>query len=231
MEVVVDRVAGLDVHKDTVIAAVRVPGPRGGRQQTIRQFRSYTRDLGELRDWLRAERVTLVVMEATGVYWRPVWHLLEEVSDFQLELVNAHHVKRVPGRKTDVADAAWLAQLAECGLLRGSFVPPPTIAHLRDLTRYRKKLIADRAKEGSATRSCWRTPASSWTPSSPTSSASRHGTCSTGSSLGSPTPRPWPTMHEVGCGPRCRTCGSPLRAGSASITTSCCACISSTSIT
>jgi transposase len=87
------------------------------------------------------------VMEATGVYWRPIWHVLEEVPSFQLELVNAHHVKRVPGRKTDVSDAAWLAQLAECGLLRGSFVPPPTIAHLRDLTRYRKKLIADRAKE------------------------------------------------------------------------------------
>jgi transposase len=147
MDVVVDRVAGLDVHKDTVMAAVRVPGSKGGRQQTIRQFRSYTRDLQELRDWLVSEKVSVVVMEATGVYWRPLWHVLEEVPSFQLELVNAHHVKRVPGRKTDVSDAAWLAQLAECGLLRGSFVPPPTIAHLRDLTRYRKKLIADRAKE------------------------------------------------------------------------------------
>jgi transposase len=85
--------------------------------------------------------------KATGVYWRPVWHVLEEEPGWQLLLVNAAHVKNVPGRKTDVADAAWLAQLCECGLLRGSFVPPPVIAQLRDLTRYRKKLIEDRARE------------------------------------------------------------------------------------
>jgi transposase len=100
-----------------------------------------------VRDWLAAEGVTQVAMEATGVYWRPVWHVLEEAAGFELLLVNAQHVKAVPGRKTDVADAAWLAQLLECGLLRGSFVPPPVIARLRDLTRYRKKLVEDRAKE------------------------------------------------------------------------------------
>jgi len=88
-----------------------------------------------------------VAMEATGVYWRPVWHVLEDAPGLQLLLVNAQHVKAVPGRKTDVADAAWLAQLLECGLLRGSFVPPPVIARLRDLTRYRKKLVEDRARE------------------------------------------------------------------------------------
>jgi len=86
-------------------------------------------------------------MEATGVYWKPPWHVLEGAPGLELMLVNAHHVKNLPGRKTDVSDAAWLAQLAECGLLRGSFVPPPVIAQLRDLTRYRKKLIEDRAKE------------------------------------------------------------------------------------
>jgi transposase len=147
MEVIIDRVAGLDVHKDTVMAAVRVPDGSSGRSQTVKEFRTFTGELFRLRDWLVAEKVTLVVMEATGVYWRPPWHVLEGASGLELMLVNAHHVKNLPGRKTDVSDAAWLAQLAECGLLRGSFVPPPVIAQLRDLTRYRKKLIEDRAKE------------------------------------------------------------------------------------
>jgi transposase len=144
---VVDRVAGLDVHKDTVMAAVRVPDGKGGRSQTVREFRTFTGELVRLRDWLVEAEVGLVVMEATGVYWKPPWHVLEGAAGLELMLVNAHHVKNLPGRKTDVSDAAWLAQLAECGLLRGSFVPPPVIARLRDLTRYRKKLIEDRAKE------------------------------------------------------------------------------------
>jgi len=147
MEVTVERVAGLDVHKDTVMAAVRKPDGRAGRAQTVREFRTFTGELLRLRDWLLAEGVTQVVMEATGVYWKPPWRVLEGASGLELMLVNAHHVKNLPGRKTDVSDAAWLAQLAECGLLRGSFVPPPVIARLRDLTRYRKKLIEDRAKE------------------------------------------------------------------------------------
>jgi transposase len=147
MEIVVARCAGLDVHKDTVMACVRTPAPEGGRRQQVRQFRTFTRDLHALREWLIAQGVTQVVMEATGVYWRPVWHVLDEMSGWELLLVNARHVTNVPGRKTDVADAAWLAQLAECGLLRGSFVPPPVIAALRDLTRYRTKLIAERARE------------------------------------------------------------------------------------
>lgn len=147
MEVVVARCAGLDVHQKTVMACVRVPGPDGQRVQQIRQFTTFTAGLRSLRDWLLGEGVTQVVMEATGVYWRPVWHVLDEADDLELMLVNAHHVKKVPGRKTDVSDAAWLAQLAECGLLRGSFVPSPVIAQLRDLTRYRKKLIEDRTRE------------------------------------------------------------------------------------
>jgi transposase len=147
MEVVVERCAALDVHKDTVMACVRRPGNGSRRGHEIREFKTFTSTLRELRDWLAAERVTHVAMEATGVYWCPVWAVLEELDGVELLLANAHHVKNVPGRKTDVADAMWLAQLLECGLLRGSFVPPPVIARLRDLTRYRKKLIEDRARE------------------------------------------------------------------------------------
>src|SRR6266496_4376559 len=125
------------------MAAVRTPGADGGRRQQVKEYSTYNEGLVALRDWLVAEGVTQVAMEATGVYWRPVWHTLEDEQSFELLLVNAQHVKAVPGRKTDVADACWLAQLLECGLLRGSFVPPPVIARLRDLTRYRKKLVED----------------------------------------------------------------------------------------
>jgi transposase len=143
----VERVAGLDVHKRTVTACVRVPDGQGGRREVKRTFQTFQDSLGDLASWLEAERVTEVAMEATGVFWKPVWHVLEE-HDFELLLVNARHVKMVPGRKTDVGDAAWLAQLLECGLLRGSFVPPPAIRELRDLTRYRKRLVQDRTREG-----------------------------------------------------------------------------------
>ena len=147
MEVLVDRCAGLDVHKDTVMACVRRPGSGVRRVQEVREFRTWTSSLRELRDWLAAEGVSQVAMEATGVYWRPVWAALEALAGVEVLLVNAHHVKNLPGRKTDVADACWLAQLLECGLLRGSFVPPPVISRLRDLTRYRKKLVEERARE------------------------------------------------------------------------------------
>jgi transposase len=148
MDVLVDRCAGLDVHKDTVMAAVRRPAANGaGREQEVRQYRTFTAALRELRTWLVAERVTQVAMEATGSYWKPVWHVLEAQPGYELLLCNAQHVKNLPGRKTDVSDAAWLAQLLECGLLRGSFVPTPTMARLRDLTRYSKKLIEERARE------------------------------------------------------------------------------------
>jgi transposase len=147
MEVIIERCAALDVHKETVMACVRRPGPGRGRDQEVREFRTFTSTLRLLREWLAAEGVTQVAMEATGVYWRPVWHVLDDLEGVELLLVNANHVKNLPGRKTDVADACWLAQLLECGLLRGSFVPPAVIARLRDLTRYRKKLIQERARE------------------------------------------------------------------------------------
>jgi transposase len=150
MEVIVERCAGLDVHKDTVMACVRrppTPGSGTRRVQEVREFRTWTSSLRDLRAWLAAEGVSQVAMEATGVYWRPVWAALEDLGGVEVLLVNAHHVKNLPGRKSDVADAVWLAQLLECGLLRGSFVLPPVIARLRDLTRYRTRLVQDRSRE------------------------------------------------------------------------------------
>lgn len=147
MEIVVERIAGLDVHADSVVACVRTPGERPGRRrQEVRTFGTFASQLADLAAWLAAEEVTQAVMEATGVYWKPVWYALEGSVDGLL-LVNATHVKKVPGRKTDVKDAEWLAQLGECGLLRASFVPPEPIRDLRDLTRYRKKLVQARVQE------------------------------------------------------------------------------------
>jgi transposase len=147
VELLVARCAGLDVAKDEVVACVRVPDGYGGRVQELRTFQTFTSGLEALAAWLAAEGVTQVVMEATGQYWKPVWYVLEEAG-FELMLVNARHVKILPGRKTDVSDAAWLAELLEHGLLRGSFVPPAPIRELRDLTRYRKRLIQAHAAEG-----------------------------------------------------------------------------------
>jgi transposase len=144
MDVIFERVGALDVHKAQVTACVRVPG-RAGREQHVAEFKSTVQGLLALRDWLEAHRVGQVVMEATGVYWKPVWAILED--RFECLLVNARHVKQVPGRKTDVSDAAWLCQLLEAGLLRGSFVPPKPIRALRTLTRYRKAQIKERARE------------------------------------------------------------------------------------
>jgi transposase len=145
MEVIVERPAALDVHKAQVTACVRFAEPGGERAQEVAQFSTTVRGLLTLRDWLQAHRVTQVAMEATGVFWKPVWAVLED--DFELLLVNARHVKQVPGRKTDVSDAAWLCQLLEAGLLRASFVPPKPIRQLRQLTRYRKAQIKERQRE------------------------------------------------------------------------------------
>src|SRR5512139_2207190 len=146
MDVIVERCAGLDVHKATVTVCVRYPGPGRERAQALHTFGTTTPDLLALRDWLAAHRVTHVAMESTGVYWKPVYYTREDGFP-EVLLVNATHVAKVPGRKTDVADCVWIAQLLECGLLRGSFVPPPAIRELRDLTRYRKTLIQDRTRE------------------------------------------------------------------------------------
>jgi transposase len=146
VDVIVERCAGLDVHKKTVMACVRKPGD-GERVSVKREFSTFTHGLHQLRDWLASEGVTQVAMEATGVYWRPVWYVVEEMAGVELLLANAQHVKNLPGRKTDAKDAEWLGQLLECGLLRGSFVPTPVMQRLRNLTRYRNKLTQDRGRE------------------------------------------------------------------------------------
>jgi transposase len=138
MQVVYARCAGLDVHKKTVSACIIVCEGEGAKQQQMRVFGTFTSDLLALADWLREAGVTHVAMEATGVYWRPVWAVLE--GQFQQMLVNPQHIKAVPGRKTDAKDCEWIADLLQHGLLKGSFVPPTPIQDLRDLTRYRAEL-------------------------------------------------------------------------------------------
>jgi transposase len=146
MDVLVDRCAGIDIGKADLKACVRTPGKRrGARRSEIRSFATTTAGVLALRDWLTEQRVTVVGMESTGVYWKPVYFLLEDALDCQL--VNPAHVKKVPGRKSDVSDAAWLAQLVECGLVRPSFVPPSPVRELRNLTRYRTVLIQERTRE------------------------------------------------------------------------------------
>jgi transposase len=145
MDVIVQRVAGLDVHKASVTACVRVPGAAGRREEHTETFATTVPALLALADWLEAHAVTQVAMEATGVYWKPVWAILED--RFECLLVNAREVKQVPGRKTDVSDAQWICRLAEAGLLRRSLVPPKPIRTLRNLTRYRKAQIRDRQRE------------------------------------------------------------------------------------
>ena len=145
MEQIHDRVAGLDVHRDQVTVCVRTPGPRGGVQTHKARFGTTTGGLAALAEWLAGHAVTLAAMEATGVYWKPVYYALEE--RFVVWLCNAHHVKNVPGRKTDMSDAEWLADVAAHGMVRPSFVPPPPIRELRELTRYRKTQIDVRAAE------------------------------------------------------------------------------------
>ena len=142
---VVVRPGALDVLQAQVSACVRVPADGGAREQHLAEFPTTVAGLLTLRDWLTAHGVSQVTMEATGVYWKPVWAILED--EFELLLVNARHVKQVPGRKTDVKDAEWLCQLAEAGLLKASFVPPKPIRALRNLTRYRKTQIQERARE------------------------------------------------------------------------------------
>jgi transposase len=143
MEILYHCCAGLDVHKKTVVACIRRLGPDKQAEDLVRTFGTMTGELLELADWLAAHSVVHVAMESTGVYWKPVFHLLED--RFQVLLVNAQHIKQVPGRKTDVKDCQWIAQLLQHGLLRASFVPPQPIRELRDLTRQRSQLVGERA--------------------------------------------------------------------------------------
>ena len=141
MEILYPRCAGLDVHRDSIVACVRLA--ERGIERHVETFGTTTTELERLSAWLASHQVTHVAMEATGVYWKPVWAVL--VEDFELLLANARHVKTVPGRTTDVNDAVWLADLLAHGLIRPSFVPPPAVQALRDLTRTRKQLTRERA--------------------------------------------------------------------------------------
>jgi transposase len=145
MDVIYERCAGLDIHKKTVVACRMGPTEEGLWQVETRTFKTMTVDLLALADWLRVAGVTHVAMESTGVYWKPIFNILE--SEFEVLLVNAKHIKQVPGRKTDVKDAQWIAQLLRHGLLKGSYIPETPQRALRDLVRYRTKLIQQRSSE------------------------------------------------------------------------------------
>ena len=145
MDTVVQRCAGLDIGKADFKACIREPGPGTRRRSEVRTFSAMTSGILDCAGWLAEHQVSLVGMEATGDYWKPVYYLLED--QFEVWLLNARHMRNVPGRKTDVSDAAWIAQLIEHGLVRPSFVPPPPIRRLRDLTRYRTSLVRERTRE------------------------------------------------------------------------------------
>lgn len=146
MKQIRDKVGGLDVHRDSVVACWRVQSPDGSIESTKASFATTAKGLGELAAYLTQASVTTVVMEATGVYWKPVYYSLEGLFA-ELWLCNAQHVKNVPGRKTDLCDAEWLADVAAHGMVRPSFVPPPEIRELREITRYRRTQVEERGKE------------------------------------------------------------------------------------
>ena len=147
MDVIHERCAGLDVHKLTVVACVVTPGPRGRPHKEVRTFGTTSEALLQLADWLRDRGATAAALEATGIYWRPVWNVLEAAGGVELLLANPQHIKAVPGRKTDVRDCEWLADLLRHGLLKASFVPPRPQRELRDLVRYRTALLQERTAE------------------------------------------------------------------------------------
>lgn len=156
MDVLVERVAGIDVHKSMLVACVRFPGGDGERVSEVAEFATFTAALLALRDWLIAFGVTRVGMEATGVYWKQVFYVLEDAMECWL--LNARHMRNVPGRKTDVADAEWIARLVEVGLVRPSFVPDRPIRQIRDLTRFRRTRMQERTREAQRLDKILRTP-------------------------------------------------------------------------
>lgn len=145
MEAIFERSCALDVHKETITVCIMIGDGERITKKEIRTYTTMTEDIERLRDWLKAEGVTHVAMESTGIYWRPVFNILEE--HFEIILANARHIKNVPGRKTDVKDSEWLCKLLRNGLIKGSFIPPKHIRQLRDLTRYRKKINDNIASE------------------------------------------------------------------------------------
>ncbi len=175
MEVLFERCCGLDIHKRTVVACLVVPGSTGAPTKDVRSFGTMTDELLQLADWLSAAGCTHVALESTGVYWKPIWNLLE--GQFALLLVNARHVKAVPGRKTDAKDCEWVADLLRHGLLRGSFVPDRGQRELRELTRYRTSLVQERSAEVNRLQKTLEGPTSNWATSPPTSWDCPAGRC------------------------------------------------------
>ena len=145
METIYQRVAGLDIHKKTIVACLRKTGSEGSVEEDIRTFGTMTDDLLALADWLSEQQATHVAMESTGVLWKPIWNILESY-DFELQLAGARELKQVPGRKSDVKDCQWIAHLLACGLLKSSFVPERGQRQLRDLTRHRAQLPGEHAR-------------------------------------------------------------------------------------
>ena len=145
MDVVLESCCGIDVHKRTIVVCLMVGRSEEKAKKTVKTFSTMTRDLLACKDWLESQGCTQVALESTGVYWKPVFNILEE--SMEVILANAREIKNVPGRKTDVKDSEWIAQLVRHGLIRGSFIPPKPIRELRDLTRYRQKLIQQKASE------------------------------------------------------------------------------------
>jgi transposase len=150
MQVAYPRCVGLDVHQKTVVACVLITQPDGTLQRELRTFSTMTAELLLLHDWLETLQVSVGALQSTGVFWKPVFNLLEDGRT--IVLVNPQHIKAVPGRKTDVKDAEWLADLVRHGLLKARFIPPAPIRELRELTRYRKSLAEARAREVSRVR-------------------------------------------------------------------------------
>ncbi|MFV1977461.1 MAG: IS110 family transposase [Candidatus Scalindua sp.] len=140
-EQIIERGCGIDVHKDVIVSTIRGTGIK----ESTRTYSGFTESIESMRDWLKENKITHIAMESTGIYWKPIYNILEE--DFEIILVNARHIKNVPGRKTDKKDSKWIAKLLLSGLLNGSFIPPKHIRDLRDLTRYRKKIIGQIASE------------------------------------------------------------------------------------
>ncbi len=220
MEIVYTRCCGLDVHKRSVVACLLVPGPEGTPTKEIRTFGTMTHDLLALSDWLRAAACTHVAMESTGVFWKPIYNLLE--GQFELLVVNAQHIKAVPGRKTDVRDAEWIADLLRHGLLRPSFIPARPQRELRELTRYRTTLVNERANEVNRLQKVLEgeAPTSSWPQSPPTSWASPGTTSWRRWWVGAAMPRRWRSWHVGGCGRRSPSSSRRSRGSSARISAS-----------
>ena len=218
MKRILERCCALDVHKRQVTVCVRVPDAQGDRAELRAEFQTVTSELLALRDWLKGLGVTHVAMEATGVYWKPVYYLLED--DFELWLVNAQHVKNVPGRKTDVQDAQWLCRLLEHGLVRASFVPPKPIRALRDLTRYRKSLVWERSREANRLQKLLEDANIKLGDVAPDVLGASGKAMLRRSAWARQTPTAWPSSHRASCARSCRHCG--WRASAVSLPTTRC---------